>query len=145
MKRILSVIFLLVLFSNTTLAASIPLRGIVEGFYGKEWTVEERTDVFGFCHSNHLNAYIYAPKDDPYHRMKWREPYPAKKLVALGNLVAVAQQNNIRFIFAVSPGLDLNYHGAKGEEDFGLLMRKLDAMYQIGVRDFAIFFDDLKD
>ena len=145
MKRILSFIFVLVLFSNTTFAASVPLRGVVEGFYGKEWTAEERADVLGFCHSSNLNAYIYAPKDDPYHRMKWREPYPAKKLVKLKNLVAVAQQNNVRFIFAVSPGLDLNYHGAKGEEDFGLLMRKLDAMYQIGVRDFAIFFDDLKD
>ena len=145
MKKILSVLFLLVLFSGTTFAASIPLRGVVEGFYGKEWTAEERADVLGFCHSNNLNAYIYAPKDDPYHRNKWRNPYPAKKLAALGNLVAVARQNNVRFIFAVSPGLDLNYHGAKGEEDFGLLMSKFDAMYQIGVRDFAIFFDDLKD
>ncbi|MER2139540.1 MAG: beta-N-acetylglucosaminidase domain-containing protein, partial [Succiniclasticum sp.] len=122
MKKILAVIFLLVLFSGTALAASIPLRGVVEGFYGKEWTAGERADVLGFCHSNNLNAYIYAPKDDPYHRMKWREPYPAGKLAALGNLVAVAQKNNVRFIFAVSPGLDLNYHGAKGEEDFGLLM-----------------------
>ena len=145
MKRVLSVIFLLILFSSTTFAASIPLRGVVEGFYGKEWTAEERADVFGFCHRNNLNAYIYAPKDDPYHRMKWRKPYPVGKLAELRNLVAVAQQNNVRFIFAVSPGLDLNYHGAKGEKDFGLLMSKLDAIYQIGVRDFAIFFDDLKD
>ena len=144
-NKILSVIFLLVLFSRTTLASSIPLRGVVEGFYGKEWTAEERADVLRFCHSNHLNAYIYAPKDDPYHRKKWRKPYPADKLDALGNLVAVAQQNNVRFIFAVSPGLDLSYHSAKGEKDFALLMRKLDVMYKIGVRDFAVFFDDLKD
>ena len=145
MKKFLPVIFLLALFSSTAFAAPIPLRGIVEGFYGKEWTAEERADVFRFCHRNNLNSYIYAPKDDPYHRNKWREPYPAGKLAELGNLVAVAQKNNVRFIFAVSPGLDLSYHGAKGEEDFGLLMSKLDAMYQIGVRDFAIFFDDLKD
>ena len=144
-NKILSVIFLLVLFSRTTFASSIPLRGVVEGFYGKEWTAEERADVLRFCHSNHLNAYIYAPKDDPYHRKKWRKPYPADKLDALGNLVAVAQQNNVRFIFAVSPGLDLSYHSAKGEKDFALLMRKLDVMYKIGVRDFAVFFDDLKD
>jgi hyaluronoglucosaminidase len=145
MKKLLSVIFMLVLFSSTTFAASIPLRGVVEGFYGKEWTAEERADVLRFCHSNNLNAYIYAPKNDPYHRMEWRKPYPTRKLVKLRNLVAVAQKNNVRFIFAVSPGLDLNYHGAKGEKDFGLLMSKLDTMYQIGVRDFAIFFDDLKD
>ena len=145
MKKLLSVIFLLVLFSSTTFAAAIPLRGIVEGFYVQEWTAEERADVLRFCRRNNLNSYIYAPKDDPYHRNKWRELYPAGKLVELENLVAVAQENNVRFIFAVSPGIDRNYHGAKGEEDFALLMSKLDAMYQIGVRDFAIFFDDLKD
>ena len=72
-NKILSVIFLLVLFSRTTFASSIPLRGVVEGFYGKEWTAEERAVVLRFCHSNHLNAYIYAPKDDPYHRKKWRK------------------------------------------------------------------------
>lgn len=126
-------------------AIPIPLRGVVEGFYGTPWSFEDRADIIDFCRRNNLNSYIYAPKDDPYHRDKWRKPYPADKLNELRNLVAIAKKNSVRFIFAVSPGLDLNYKGAKGEEDFRLLIRKLDTMYQIGVRDFAIFFDDLKD
>ena len=92
-----------------------------------------------------MNAYIYAPKDDLYHREKWRIPYPADKLSELKNLVDISKQNGVRFIFAISPGLDLNYHGKKGDEDFNYLMKKLEAMYDVGVRDFAIFFDDLKD
>ncbi|MBQ3443896.1 MAG: beta-N-acetylglucosaminidase domain-containing protein [Selenomonadaceae bacterium] len=123
-------------------AVPIPLRGVVEGFYGTPWTFEDRADILDFCRQNNLNSYIYAPKDDPYHRDKWRKPYPADKLNELRQLVAVANKNRIRFIFAVSPGLDLNY---KSDEDFRLLIRKLDTMYNIGVRDFAIFFDDLKD
>ena len=123
-------------------AVPIPLRGVVEGFYGTPWTFEDRADILDFCRQNNLNSYIYAPKDDPYHRDKWRKPYPADKLKELRQLVAVANKNRIRFIFAVSPGLDLNY---KSDEDFRLLIRKLDTMYNIGVRDFAIFFDDLKD
>ena len=146
MKKFLAVLLLSTLFiGGTASAVPIPLRGVVEGFYGTPWTVEDRADIIDFCRKNNLNSYVYAPKDDPYHRNKWREPYPADKLAELKRLVAVANENDVRFIFAVSPGLDLNYKGDKGDEDFRKLIRKLDTMYQIGVRDFAIFFDDLKD
>ena len=121
-------------------AIPIPLRGVVEGFYGTPWTFEDRADILDFCRQNNLNSYVYAPKDDPYHRDKWRKPYPADKLDELKKLVAVAKKNNVRFIFAVSPGLDLKYGGKKGDEDFKLLIKKFDAMYNIGVRDFAVFF-----
>ena len=145
MKFLFSFLLAVLFMSNSVLAVPIPLRGVVEGFYGKPWSFEERADIINFCKQNNLNSYIYAPKDDPYHRDKWRAPYPSDKLAELERLVACAKENDVRFIFAVSPGLDLNYKGSKGEEDFNLLIRKLDVMYQIGVRDFAIFFDDLKD
>lgn len=144
-KFFATLIVLMILSVNSVQAVPIPLRGVVEGFYGTPWTVEDRADIIDFCRKNNLNAYIYAPKDDPYHRDKWRKPYPADKLAELMSLVAAAQASNVRFIFAVSPGLDLNYKGAKAEEDFNAMIRKLDAMYRIGVRNFAIFFDDLKD
>ena len=146
MKKFLAMVLLsTIFFGGTVSAVPIPLRGVVEGFYGTPWTFADRADIIDFCRQNNLNSYVYAPKDDPYHRNKWREPYPADKLAELKQLVAVAKENDVRFIFAVSPGLDLNYKGDKGNEDFRKLIRKLDTMYQIGVRDFAIFFDDLKD
>ena len=145
MKKFVTIIFSLLLFSSTSFATPVPLRGVVEGFYGREWTFEERADLMNFCRLHNLNAYIYAPKDDPYHRAKWREPYPSEKINELKNLVAVAKNNGVRFIFAISPGLDLNYKGKKGDEDFKILLKKISSMYEIGVRNFAIFFDDLKD
>ena len=145
MKKFVPLVLSLMLFSSTSFAAPVPLRGIVEGFYGETWSFETRADMLNFCRNNNLNAYIYAPKDDPYHRDKWRVPYPTEKMNELKNLVAIAKQNGVRFIFAISPGLDLNYKGTKGDEDFKLLLRKIDAVYDIGVRNFAIFFDDLKD
>lgn len=144
MKKFFILIALLINFSTVT-AAPIPLRGVIEGFYGTPWTFEDRADIINFCRQNNLNAYIYAPKDDLYHRDKWRVPYPTEKLAELKKLVDISKQNGVRFIFAVSPGLDLNYKGKKGEADFNSLMKKLEAMYNIGVRDFAVFFDDLKD
>ena len=142
---ILVTIMLTILFTNAASAYPIPLRGIVEGFYGKPWTFEDRADIMDFCRENNLNAYIYAPKDDPYHRDKWREPYPADKLAELKKLVDIAKADGVRFTFAISPGLDLHYTGKESDKDFDLLIKKMEAMYKIGVRSFAIFFDDLKD
>lgn len=137
---------LMTIFTSATIFAEpIPLRGVVEGFYGNQWTFEQREDLMKFSRSHNLNSYIYAPKDDIFHRNKWREPYPTEKISELQKLVEVAKSNGVRFIFAVSPGLDLNYKGKKGDADFNLFMQKLESMYKIGVRDFAIFFDDLKD
>ena len=127
---------------TTTLAEPIPIRGVVEGFYGTPWTHEDRIDMFDFCNTHALNAYIYAPKDDPYHRAKWREPYPDKKLEEIKFLIDSAKKNNIRFIFAVSPGLDLNYGSP---EDLNAMIQKLTTIYNLGVHDFAIFFDDIED
>ena len=122
----------------------IPLCGIVEGFYGEPWTFEDRADLIKFSGKHKLNSYIYAPKDDPYHRDKWREPYPKDKIKELKDLIALGEKNKVRFIFAVSPGLDLNYDEDEGEEDFNALIAKLDSLYEVGCRDFAIFFDDIK-
>ena len=144
-KRLIMLTLMTIFFGGSAQATPIPLRGVVEGFYGTPWTFEDRADIIDFCRKSNLNAYIYAPKDDPYHRDKWRMPYPADKFDELSRLVAIAKKNNVRFIFAISPGLDLKYKGDEGERDFNTMIRKLEAMYQIGVRDFAIFFDDLKD
>ncbi len=43
-------------------------RGVIEGFYGPPWSHQDRLDVLRFMGREGLNTYIYAPKDDPYHR-----------------------------------------------------------------------------
>ena len=131
--------------SGTAAAAPVPLRGVIEGFYGTPWQQSERLDILSFCRAEGYNAYLYAPKDDPYHREKWREPYPAAKLSELGALVKAAKAQDVRFIFAVSPGLDVSLHGYKGYADRQKMIAKLETLYALGVRDFAIFFDDIKD
>ncbi len=40
-------------------AEPIPVRGIVEGFYGTPWTQAHRLDMLEFCGAHGLNAYIY--------------------------------------------------------------------------------------
>ena len=40
---------------------AVPLRGVIEGFYGDAWTDEFRLDLFDFMGEYKLNTYIYAP------------------------------------------------------------------------------------
>jgi len=119
---------------------AMPLRGTIEGFYGSPWSQAERLDQLAFYGDIKANTYVYAPKDDPYHRDRWREEYPADKLAELRQLVDAATAHHVRFTFAVSPGTSICYSSA---EDRQALTAKLQAMYDIGVRDFSIPLDDI--
>ncbi|GGM43625.1 beta-N-acetylglucosaminidase [Longimycelium tulufanense] len=117
------------------------LRGAIEGFYGSPWTHGERMDQLAFYGDVKMNTYVYAPKDDPYHREKWREPYPPEKLRQLGELVRQAQDHHVRFTFALSPGLSICY---SNPADFDALVAKLRALYDLGVRSFSLPLDDIE-
>ena len=56
-------------------------RGIIEGFYGEPWSHEERLAALRLAGRVKLNSYVYAPKDDPWHRERWRELYPEPDVV----------------------------------------------------------------
>ncbi|MGL4991228.1 MAG: beta-N-acetylglucosaminidase domain-containing protein [Sarcina sp.] len=120
-------------------------RGIVEGFYGTPWTNDDRIDQLKFYGDYKMNTYIYAPKDDPYHRDKWREPYPQSEMERMKGLIETAKQNKVDFVFGISPGIDIKFDGDDGEKDFQTLINKCESLYQMGVRSFAIYFDDIHD
>jgi hypothetical protein len=119
---------------------SFPERGIVEGFYGVPWTHQDRVDILRFEGQHGMNVYYYAPKDDPYHRKLWRDPYPADEFERLRELVEAAHANFVDFYFAISPGLSMAY---SSEEDFGVLAHKLDSVGKLGVSCYALFLDDV--
>ena len=49
-----------------------PIRGLIEGFYGPPWSFDERAEVMARCAGWGMTHYVYAPKDDPLHRERWR-------------------------------------------------------------------------
>ncbi|MDF2881475.1 MAG: beta-N-acetylhexosaminidase [Clostridiaceae bacterium] len=115
-------------------------RGTIEGFYGTPWSDKNRLDQIDFYGKMKMNTYIYAPKDDPYHREKWKETYPADKLAQLQKLVNKCKENHVDFNFAISPGLTIRF---SSDEDFQLLVNKAQAMWDLGVRTFSILLDDI--
>ena len=117
----------------------VPFRGTVEGFYGTPWSHKARLSQLEFYGKNKMNVYIYGPKDDPWHRDKWREPYPEAEANRIAELIEAAKKNGVNFYWAIHPGVDIKWN----EEDRDKLMAKLEIMYQLGVRSFAVFFDDI--
>ena len=117
----------------------VPYRGVVEGFYGTPWSHEARLSQIAFYGRNKMNVYIYGPKDDPWHRDKWREPYPEAEARRISELADVARHNGVNFYWAIHPGVDIKWT----DEDRDKLVAKLERMYDLGVRAFAVFFDDI--
>lgn len=119
---------------------TVASRGVVEGFYGTPWSHAARLRQLQFYGENKMNTYIYGPKDDPYHSCpNWRKPYPEKEAAQIKELVQVAKDNAVDFVWAIHPGQDIRWN----EEDRNLLLEKFEKMYQLGVRAFAVFFDDI--
>ena len=118
----------------------VPFRGVVEGFYGTPWSHEARLRQLEFYGRNKMNVYLYGPKNDPYHSTpNWRKPYPEKEGAQLQELVEKARANNVIFYWAIHPGQDIQWN----EADRQNLLNKFESMYQLGVRGFAVFFDDI--
>ncbi|TCZ78734.1 hyaluronidase [Paenibacillus albiflavus] len=119
---------------------SFAIRGIIEGFYGVPWSFEDRMDSIHFMSRHRMNTYMYAPKDDKYHRELWREPYPAEEFDRIKQLKKHCDQHNVDFYYCISPGNDMKFTSTA---DFELIQQKLKAMMEIGVRNFAILMDDI--
>lgn len=119
---------------------SMKYRGVVEGFYGTPWSHDVRMSLIDFYGRNKMNDYLYGPKDDPYHSTpNWRLPYPPEKAREIKELVDNARRNRVNFIWAIHPGQDIRWN----KEDYDSLENKFNMMYDLGVRSFAIFFDDI--
>ena len=118
---------------------SVACRGVIEGFYGNPWSHEDRLRQFEFYGKHKLNIYVYGPKDDPYHRAHWREPYPEAEAARLKELVEAAHRNHVQFVWAIHPGGDIQWN----RQDSLAVVNKLNLMYDLGIRTFAVFFDDI--
>lgn len=119
---------------------SISVRGVIEGFYGPSWSDDEIASQLQFYGANKLNTFVYSAKNDPYLRDDWPDLYPAGQLAALTQLVTDARAEHVNFVYALSPGLSICY---SDPSDLAALEAKDQQLWNAGVRQFALFFDDI--
>jgi hyaluronoglucosaminidase len=121
-------------------SATFQRRGIVEGFFGPLWSMAHRKTLFDFGAERGMNTYLYAPKDDPYHRARWRQPYPPSQWRNLVSLIRRARQRSIDFVYGFHPGKGLCFSEDKPIE---ILLAKAERFFDAGVKTFAVLFDDI--
>ena len=137
--------------------ANMQYRGIVEGFYGKVYSVEDILSLFEYMEDNKMNTFVYGPKGDPYHLGNWRDEYPTEITDEqrfygmmtqddMRTITAAAAENNISFAWSIHPAMQngINFTDRDSvEQGIDDIMEKFSHMYDLGVRQFGVFVDDI--
>ncbi|WLQ33812.1 beta-N-acetylglucosaminidase domain-containing protein [Streptomyces castrisilvae] len=119
---------------------STPVRGLTEGFYGQPWSQEARLAQIGFLARTKQNRYLYAAGDDPYRQARWRDPYPEGRRADFRALAERARAAHVTLGWAVAPGQSMCL---SSDGDLKALNRKIEAMWDLGVRVFQVQFQDV--
>lgn len=125
-------------------------RGLVEGYYGYPYSVEVKKDLMRFMMRMKMNSYMYGAKSDPYHLSRWTEPYPTKVSATeekngwlsqdmVRDICETSTATKVNFIWSIHPGNNF-INSATVIND---IMAKYQKMYDLGVRQFGLFVDDV--
>ena len=115
-------------------------RGTIEGFYGRPWPHASRLAHLKFSAQAGLDTYVYAPKNDPYHRERWRAPYPHEELAQLAELAALARRLGVRFVHTLAPALSMRF---AEDTEHAALAAKAGQLFDAGITSFGLLFDDV--
>jgi hyaluronoglucosaminidase len=126
--------------------------GVIEGFYGKPWSHSARLSMVRFVSDVGLGWYVHAPKDDPKHRAKWDAPYSDRELAELSELAQVGRDAGVRITVAIAPQRLVGMRNLRAtgdrdsdginDEQLRRLWQKVDSLRGVGIRHFALMFDD---
>jgi hyaluronoglucosaminidase len=118
-----------------------PLLGIIEGFFGRSWSWQERSDYAAFLASHGYNYYIYAPKSDAFLRKKWQVPWPAETLISLQQLRTTYRQQNLAFGVGLSPH---EIYLDNSRDNRARLTSKIKELNQLQPDILCLLFDDMR-
>ncbi len=115
------------------------IRGVVEGFYGRLWSWEERRRVVEAIGRAGFDTYAYAPKEDRLQNGAWRMPYPAGECPRQRKLASLCETYGMQLWAGMRP---LGFSYADGE-DLALLVAKLREALDIGAHRLLLLADDI--
>lgn len=122
--------------------ADIQYRGYIEGYYGIPWSNPEIISLMEFGSKTKLNTFIFAPKDDPYHNSRWREPYPQEELNKMAEIIEAGVRTKNRFVYAIHPFMSNGINKENYDQEMQYIIDKFESLYALGVRQFALLADD---
>lgn len=114
--------------------------GIIEGFYGRQWSWEQRRELVAKLPSWGYRDYVYAPKGDTQLRSHWRAPFPAAWREQVSAWASCCNAAGIRWGLGLSPaGVQAQFSGADRQQ----LESKLAEIAQLAPDILWVLFDDL--
>ena len=116
------------------------LSGIVEGFYGREWSWKNRRQAADFLRQQQLNSYLYCPKADSHLRRTWQEDWPQATSRELSGLASHYRSLDLNWGVGLSPyALYEDYSAAQRQR----LQDKVRRIDDLGGNLLAVLFDDM--
>jgi hyaluronoglucosaminidase len=114
--------------------------GIIEGFFGKPWTWEERRYAVEALAPFGYGFYHYAPKADLYLRRRWQEAHPAAEAADIKAFAAFCKGLGVSFGVGLSPYEAFNDFN---HEKSAALVRRVEELAALDCQELGIFFDDM--
>ncbi len=117
--------------------------GVIEGLYDQDnqWSWESRNAYASFCAGKGFDFYIYAPKNDPYLREQWDQPWPENDFNHLNTLGLELKQNNVRFGLGLTPFNVRELSQTSRQQ----LKQKIASINQLNPEILCILFDDFSN
>ena len=123
------------------MSSASPYLGVIEGFFGRSWTFEQRHAYAEFLHQNGYQFYIYAPKNDPYLRKSWQQNWPLETAQQLQALVKHYQCLKLDIGVGLSP-FEIYHHYNKEAQQ--ALKHKIERLNQLNIDLLCLLFDDMR-
>lgn len=116
------------------------LRGVIEGFYGRQWSWESRRNYADYLKQLGLSTYIYAPKGDAVLRQQWRQHWQPETEGRLHALRDHYRRAGLIWGLGLSPfELHLDYSAAERRR----LKEKVRRLNELDPDVICILFDDM--
>ncbi len=114
--------------------------GLVEGFYGRIWTVMERERLIAALAPFGLNTYLYCPKQEPALGAELMRPLSHEEAGRLSGIADYCHEHRV----ALWAGLHLEppFNVSDGEHIEAAAQKCL-ALWNMGFTGFCVQFDDL--
>jgi len=114
--------------------------GIIEGFFGPAWDEKKRFALAPWLSKVGGDFYLFAPKQEPRLRKKWKESWVEDFFQYLKNYQTQFETNGVTFGVGFTPfGLSQSLD----EVDQTLLIEKIEFFNRLGLKFLGLFFDDL--
>ena len=122
-------------------------NGYAEGFYGKLLGWSSRFRLLTLLKSCGFNSYLYAPKEDLFHRRDWRMAYSNDWCRKFTEFTKAANNCGVSVFAGIAPGLDFDFSSLdKSYElsgDLSVLVEKAKVLRSCGAAKIVILMDDI--